>query len=48
MVYDRANSSISQIEPGMIDWDKVLEGATWFQLDRHYSSYFPGSSGCLS
>jgi 2-dehydro-3-deoxygluconokinase len=29
VVYDRANSAISQIEPGMIDWNKVLDGASW-------------------
>ena len=27
VVYDRAHSSISTIEPGMIDWNKVFEGA---------------------
>lgn len=30
VIYDRAFSSISTIQPGMIDWDKVLEGANWF------------------
>ena len=30
VVYDRAHSSISTIECGMIDWDKVFEGADWF------------------
>ena len=30
VVYDRAHSSISEIEKGMIDWDKVFEGADWF------------------
>ena len=32
VVYDRAHSSISTIEKGMIDWEKVFEGATWFHL----------------
>ena len=32
VVYDRAHSSISTIEPGMIDWDKALEGADWFHF----------------
>ncbi|NQU86316.1 MAG: sugar kinase, partial [Mariniphaga sp.] len=27
VIYDRANSAISEIEPGMIDWDKVFDGA---------------------
>ena len=29
VVYDRAHSSISTIECGMIDWEKVFEGADW-------------------
>jgi 2-dehydro-3-deoxygluconokinase len=30
VVYDRAHSSMATIEKGMIDWEKVLEDATWF------------------
>ncbi|OOG74145.1 sugar kinase [Flavobacterium sp. A45] len=30
VVYDRAHSSMATIEKGMIDWEKVLEGASWF------------------
>lgn len=30
VVYDRAHSSMATIEKGSIDWEKVLEGATWF------------------
>lgn len=30
VVYDRAHSSMATIEKGMIDWEKILEGATWF------------------
>ena len=30
VVYDRANSAISEIRPGMVDWHKALEGADWF------------------
>ena len=30
VVYDRAHSAIAEIEVGMIDWDEVFEGATWF------------------
>jgi 2-dehydro-3-deoxygluconokinase len=40
VVYDRANSSISQIEPGMIDWDKVFKGASWF----HWTGITPAIS----
>ncbi len=30
VVYDRERSSIAEITPGIIDWRRVLEGATWF------------------
>ena len=40
VVYDRANSSVSQIEPGMINWDKVFEGAIWF----HWTGITPAIS----
>ncbi|MDO5571072.1 MAG: sugar kinase [Bacteroidales bacterium] len=40
VIYDRANSSISQIEPGMIDWYKVFEDACWF----HWTGITPAIS----
>lgn len=30
VIYDRAFSSIATIQPGMINWDEVFEGASWF------------------
>ena len=30
VVYDRANSAISLVEPGEFDWEKLLSGAQWF------------------
>ncbi|HJZ39980.1 MAG TPA: sugar kinase [Bacteroidales bacterium] len=30
VLYDRAWSSMSTIQPGMIDWDTVFDGVTWF------------------
>ena len=32
VVYDRAGSSISTIEKGMVDWESVYEGADWFHV----------------
>jgi 2-dehydro-3-deoxygluconokinase len=29
VIYDRAHSSFSALQPGAIDWDKVLEGVGW-------------------
>lgn len=40
VVYDRAHSAISEIEKGMIDWDKVFEGAEWF----HWTGITPAIS----
>lgn len=40
VIYDRAHSSVSEIEPGMINWNKVLENATWF----HWTGITPAIS----
>ena len=40
VIYDRANSAIAAIEKGMINWEKVLEGATWF----HWTGITPAIS----
>ena len=40
VIYDRANSAIAEIQPGMVDWHKVLEGADWF----HWTGITPALS----
>lgn len=40
VVYDRAHSAISEIKPGMIDWEQVLVGADWF----HWTGITPAIS----
>ena len=40
VVYDRAMSSISEVKKGMIDWEKVLEGTSWF----HWTGITPAIS----
>ncbi|MDO8302158.1 MAG: sugar kinase [Sedimentisphaerales bacterium] len=37
VIYDRAGSSMSQLQPGQIDWDTVLAGKQWF----HFSGTAP-------
>lgn len=44
VVYDRAGSSIATIQPGMIDWDRVFSGATWF----HWTGITPAISESLA
>lgn len=40
VIYDRANSSIAEIKPGMVDWNSVFEGVTWF----HWTGITPAIS----
>lgn len=40
VVYDRAHSAISEIKPGMIDWEQVLAGTDWF----HWTGITPAIS----
>ncbi len=40
VVYDRANSSIADIKPGMINWREVLKDAQWF----HWTGITPALS----
>lgn len=40
VIYDRSYSSISEIKPGMIKWEKVFENAQWF----HWTGITPALS----
>jgi 2-dehydro-3-deoxygluconokinase len=40
VIYDRSNSSIAEIKPGMIDWGKVFSEASWF----HWTGITPAIS----
>ncbi len=40
VLYDRANSAISAIEPGEVDWPRIFKGAKWF----HTSGITPALS----
>jgi len=40
VVYDRAHSSIAEIQPGMVDWEKVFKDASWF----HWTGITPAIS----
>jgi len=40
VVYDRAQSAISLVKPGEVNWEKVLQGAKWF----HTSGITPALS----
>jgi 2-dehydro-3-deoxygluconokinase len=32
VIYDRADSAISQLEPGQVDWARICSGASWFHV----------------
>lgn len=40
VTYDRAHSAIAEIDPASIDWDKILQGASWF----HFTGITPALS----
>ena len=40
VIYDRAHSAISEIGRGMVDWEKVFDGASWF----HWTGITPALS----
>lgn len=40
VVYDRAHSAMSEIEPGMVDWSEVFKDAQWF----HWTGITPAIS----
>lgn len=40
VIYDRAHSSIAEADPSDFDFDKIMEGATWF----HWSGITPAIS----
>jgi 2-dehydro-3-deoxygluconokinase len=40
VIYDRANSAIAEIKPGMINWNTVFERASWF----HWTGITPAIS----
>jgi 2-dehydro-3-deoxygluconokinase len=44
VIYDRANSSSSQLKPGQVNWDDILRDVSWF----HFSAISPAISENLA
>jgi 2-dehydro-3-deoxygluconokinase len=40
VIYDRAGSAFSELQPGIIDWDQAFEDVSWF----HFSAICPALS----
>lgn len=46
IIYDRANSAFAGIEPAMVDWEKVLEGSSWFHWTGISPAISAGAAAC--
>jgi len=44
VIYDRANSATALLQPGHVNWDKILQDVSWF----HFSAISPAISENLS
>lgn len=44
VVYDRKNSAVCQLKPGMINWDAIFEDTDWF----HWSGITPALSDSIN
>ncbi|HEY2783427.1 MAG TPA: sugar kinase [Fimbriiglobus sp.] len=44
ILYDRKDSAMSRVEPGMFDWTKVLAGAKWFHTSGITAALSTGSA----
>jgi 2-dehydro-3-deoxygluconokinase len=44
VIYDRDRSAIAEIQPGMVDWNSVFAGASWF----HWTGITPAISESLA
>lgn len=48
IVYDRAYSAISDIDPGSVDWTSVMRGATWFHVSGITPALGPKPAQCVA
>jgi 2-dehydro-3-deoxygluconokinase len=48
VVYDRAHSSIGELQPGTVPWDAVFEHAAWFHCTGITPALGPGPAACTA
>jgi 2-dehydro-3-deoxygluconokinase len=48
VVYDRAHSAISDIDPVALDWAQVMRGATWFHVSGITPALGPKPARCVA
>jgi 2-dehydro-3-deoxygluconokinase len=46
VIYDRANSAVSQLGPGAVDWGKIFQDATWFHVSGITPALGDSAAGC--
>ncbi len=46
VIYDRAHSSISEMQPGATDWARVFDGAAWFHVTGITPALGPSAAAC--
>lgn len=46
VVYDRAHSSITELDPSAVDWDRVFDGAHWFHVSGITPALGPKPQAC--
>ncbi|HEX3150645.1 MAG TPA: sugar kinase [Gemmataceae bacterium] len=44
IVYDRTDSAMARIQPGMMDWPKILTGANWFYVTGITAALSPSAA----
>ncbi len=47
VIYDRAHSAFSELQPGTVPWSKVLDGATWFHSTGITPALGRNATACL-
>lgn len=45
VIYDRANSSLSEVQPGDFDWENIFRGAHWFHTTGITPAVSEGAAG---
>jgi len=48
VIYDRANSAVSQLKKDELDWDKILDGAEWFHWTGITPALGKSAQECLT
>jgi 2-dehydro-3-deoxygluconokinase len=46
VVYDRAGSAVAEMEPGTVDWDQAMAGASWFHVTGITPALGPAAAAC--